>query len=454
MVFTTHFLAVGFLASAALLVATAPSHVSALVLPKGQYSREDQHLFQHYDPDLHSSCSAHSESDKTPVSSLLQAKNFPKLKNDLLLRAARGEKTERAPVWVMRQAGRYLPEFRKIRDEYDFFTICRTPELATEVTLQPVDRFDGLLDAAIIFSDILVVPQALGLEVEMLPGKGPHLPNPLVTPDDMHRRIRQKVDVHKELQYVFDAITMTRHALDGRVPLIGFVGGPWTLMAYMTEGGGNRMLSKVKSWMYEHPDVSHELLQRITDVAVKFLVGQVQAGAQMLQIFESFAGDLGPRDFDRFSLPYLKQIAERVKEELGKDAVPMSVFAKGAWYALDVLAESGYDVVSLDWTHHPKDAKAVMKGRVTLQGNLEPNVLVGSDEEIVKETEKMVRAFGSSGRYIANLGHGVVPGVPVESMELFLKTVHKVGRQLAEQAAQNEEDEVEDEEESEDGFSA
>ncbi|KAF9299249.1 Uroporphyrinogen decarboxylase in heme biosynthesis [Mortierella antarctica] len=359
---------------------------------------------------------------------------FPPLKNDLILRAARGEKTERAPVWVMRQAGRYLPEFRAERVENDFFKICRTPELATKVTLQPIDRYEGLLDASIIFSDILVIPQAMGLQVEMIPGKGPHFPDPLVVPSDMSR-LRQDVDVNKDLKYVFEAITMTRHALRGRVPLIGFVGAPWTLMAYMIEGGGSKTLSKAKEWIFKHPKASHELLARITDVCVDFLVGQVRAGAQMLQVFESWGGELGPHDFELFSLPYLAQIATRVKAELGSEhAVPMSVFAKGSWYALDKLSMIGYEIVSLDWTHSPEHAKAATKGRVTLQGNMDPNLLYGGDEAIVAAVERMVRGFGSTGRYIANLGHGILPTVPVEAMELFLKTVHRVGLEVAAEA--------------------
>ncbi|KAK3847895.1 MAG: uroporphyrinogen decarboxylase [Linnemannia gamsii] len=353
------------------------------------------------------------------------------MKNDLILRAARGEETERVPVW----AGRYLPEFRKVREEHDFFEMVRTPELATKVTLQPIDRYDGLLDAAIIFSDILVVPQALGLVVEMLPGKGPYMPNPLTTPEDM-RRLKKHVDVHKELQYVFDAITMTRHALEGRVPLIGFTGAPWTQMAYMVEGGTSKTLSKAKTWIFQYPKESHALLQRITDVSVDYLVAQVHAGAQLLQIFESWAGELAPIEFEKFSLPYLIQIARRVKAELGPDrAVPMIVFAKGAWFALDKLSEpgSGFDVVSLDWSHTPQGAKAVTKGRVTLQGNLDPTVLLGGENAIVEATERMVRGFfgGSRRGYIANLGHGVLPDVSVDAMEVFLKTVHRVGREVA-----------------------
>ncbi|KAF9153308.1 Uroporphyrinogen decarboxylase in heme biosynthesis [Linnemannia schmuckeri] len=417
--------------TAVLLVSTL---TSALVVP-----RVEQYPFSSISPSS-SSVSRWTEEQVDPT-----GKTFPRLKNDLILRAARGEVTERVPVWVMRQAGRYLPEFRKVREEHDFFKVVRTPELATKVTLQPIDRYDGLLDAAIIFSDILVVPQALGLVVEMVPGKGPSLPNPLASPEDM-KRLKQKVNVHKELQYVFDAVTMTRHALEGRVPLIGFTGAPWTQMAYMVEGGGSRTFSKAKTWIFQYPKESHELLQRITDVSVDYLVAQVHAGAQMLQIFDSWAGELGPNEFEKFSLPYLIQIARRVKAELGSEkAVPMIVFAKGAWFALDKLSDpsSGFDVVSLDWSHTPAGAKAVSRGRVTLQGNLDPTVLLGGEDAIVEATVKMVRGFFGGKKYIANLGHGILPDVSVDAMEVFLKTVHRVGREVAAEGWSEGEGEVE-----------
>ncbi|KAF9919713.1 Uroporphyrinogen decarboxylase in heme biosynthesis, partial [Linnemannia zychae] len=337
--------------------------------------------------------------------------------------------------------------FRKVREKHDFFEIVRTPELATQITLQPIDRYDGLLDAAIIFSDILVVPQALGLQVEMLPGKGPSFPHPLVTPKDMDR-LKTCVDVHKELKYVLDAITMTRHTLQGRVPLIGFTGAPWTQMAYMVEGGGSKTFSKVKKWIFHYPQESHSLLQRITDVSVDYLVAQVHAGAQMLQVFDSWAGELGPQDFEKFSLPYLIQMARRVKAELGPErAVPMTIFAKGAWFALEKLAdpESGYDVVSLDWSFIPARARAIVEKQdgqrgVVLQGNLDPTVLLGDMKTIAEATETMVRGFfkrdegkkgGRRGKYIANLGHGILPEVDVNAMEIFLKTVHRTGREVA-----------------------
>ncbi|CAG8482613.1 5099_t:CDS:2 [Ambispora leptoticha] len=358
--------------------------------------------------------------------------DFPPLKNDLLLRAATGQPTERAPVWIMRQAGRYLPEFNKEREKHDFFTICRTPELATRVTLQPINRYDGLLDAAIIFSDILVVPQALGMVVEMIPGKGPNFPEPLVLPEDL-KKLKEVVDVNKELGYVFDAITMTRKALEGRVPLIGFIGAPWTLMAYMIEGGGSSSLSKAKTWIFKYPADSHKLLQKITDIAVDFLVGQIKAGAQIVQVFESWGGELSPHDFNTFSLPYLKQIAQRVKKQLSQDglpSVPMIIFAKGSWYAIESLSEIGYDTISLDWTVDPAYAKLITKDRITLQGNMDPCMLFGGDDAIRATVRKMLTAFGTNRRYIVNLGHGILPTVDPEATRVFLETVHSVGLEL------------------------
>ncbi|ORX61377.1 uroporphyrinogen decarboxylase [Hesseltinella vesiculosa] len=357
--------------------------------------------------------------------------NFPPLKNDLILRVSRGEKVERAPIWIMRQAGRYLPEFHTVRQHHSFFDICRTPELACELTLQPIDRYGPLLDASIIFSDILVIPQALGLEVIMEPGRGPVFPAPLVTPDDMQRLVKD-VNVDEALGYVYKAITLTRHRLDGRVPLYGFIGAPWTLMAYMIEGGGAKSLHKSKSWLWKHTEASHELLQRITDVAVTFLVGQVRAGAQMLQVFDSWAGELSPHDFTTYSLPYIKQIAARVKEELtaqGLDQVPMTIFAKGAWFALEQLVDIGYEVVSLDWTIDPEYARQVTKGKVVLQGNMDPSVLYGGNDAIIETATRMVKAFGNS-QHIGNLGHGVLPTVDPEALKVYLETVQRVSAEI------------------------
>ncbi|XP_077981238.1 uroporphyrinogen decarboxylase-like [Glandiceps talaboti] len=355
--------------------------------------------------------------------------NFPQLKNDLILRAARGEKTERVPVWVMRQAGRYLPEFKEMRAENDFFTVCQTPSKACEVTLQPIRRFD--LDAAIIFSDILVIPQALGLSVQMVPGKGPTFDDPITTVADMDRLVKN-VDVNETLGYVFDAITLTRHKLEGKVPLIGFAGSPWTLMAYSIEGGGSTTFSKAKAWLYKHPEASHQFLQIITDVTVDYLVGQVLAGAQLLQVFDSHAGILGYELFCKFSLPYLRQIAERVKEKLQNQSVepvPMIVFAKGAHYALEELSESSYDVVGLDWTMKPKVARQQVGGKVSLQGNLDPCAIYSSKQEIGISVRNMISEFGTQ-KYIANLGHGIYPDADPEHLKAFIDAVHKHSEEM------------------------
>jgi uroporphyrinogen decarboxylase len=343
---------------------------------------------------------------------------FPPLENDLLLRTARGESTDRTPVWMMRQAGRYLPEYRAVREEHAFFDVVETPELAAEVTIQPVDRFP--LDAAILFSDIMVVPEALGLTVKMVSGQGPTFPDPLTTPDEMERLVEPDVD--DALGHVFDALTVTRNQLDGRVPLIGFAGAPWTLMAYMVEGGGSKSYRHARAWLYEHPEASKALLQRITDVVVEYLVKQVDAGAQMLQVFDSWAGLHGPETFRTFCLPYLEEIATRFKRE--HPDVPIVVFAKGAHYGLDALADTDYDVISLDWTMDPKSARRTVGDRAVLQGNLDPCALYAAPDALRREVQHMLAGFGPH-QHIANLGHGMLPDHDPEHAGVFVDAVHE-----------------------------
>ncbi|CCE65699.1 hypothetical protein TPHA_0M01240 [Tetrapisispora phaffii CBS 4417] len=357
---------------------------------------------------------------------------FAPLKNDLILRAARGEVVERPPCWIMRQAGRYLPEYHDVKGKRDFFETCRDAEVAAEITIQPVRRYKGLIDAAIIFSDILVIPQAMGMKVELIDGKGPHFPEPLRTPSDLQKVLDYEVDVLKELDWAFKAITLTRKNLNGEVPLFGFCGGPWTLLVYMSEGGGSRLFRYAKEWINLYPELSHKLLQKITDVAVEFLAQQVVAGAQILQVFESWGGELSSVDFDEFSLPYLKNIVERVPKrliELGiTEHVPMTVFSKGSWYALDKLCNSGFDTVSLDWSWDPKEAVKINNGRVVLQGNLDPGVIYGSDEIITKKVQYMIENFnGSKKNYIINFGHGTHPFMDTEKIRFFLKECHRLG---------------------------
>ncbi|GMM28807.1 uroporphyrinogen decarboxylase [Martiniozyma asiatica (nom. inval.)] len=355
---------------------------------------------------------------------------FPELKNDLILRAARGETVERAPCWLMRQAGRYLPEYHEVKGGRDFFETCRDAEIASAITIQPIDHFEGLIDAAIIFSDILVIPQAMGMDVQMIDKVGPRFTQPLRDPQDLSR-VNFNCNVSKELEWAFKAITLTRINLKGRVPLLGFCGAPWTLMCYMIEGGGTKIFRFVKEWIFKYPEESHRLLQGITEVAIEFLALQVKAGAQMLQIFESWGGELASGDFDKFSLPYLKQIADRLPvrlAELNLEKVPMTVFAKGSWYALDKLCDLNYDVVSLDWLWSPSEAVKIAKGRVTLQGNMDPCVVYGSKEVITAEVERMFKEFnGGKKNYIVNFGHGTHPFMDPEQVEWFLKECHRVG---------------------------
>jgi uroporphyrinogen decarboxylase len=315
----------------------------------------------------------------------------------------------------------------------DFFETCRDAEIASAITIQPIDHFDGLLDAAIIFSDILVIPQAMGMEVKMIDKVGPQFPEPLRTPEDLER-LTKDVDVLKELDWAFKAITLTREKLNGRVPLFGFCGAPWTLMVYMIEGGGSKMFRFAKEWLFKYREASHELLQRITDVAVEFLAQQIVAGAQILQIFESWGGELAPAEFKEFSLPYLRQISSKLKprlKELGiTEDIPLTVFAKGSWYALDDLCESGYNCVSLDWSYDPSQAVKVANGRVTLQGNLDPGIIYGSDETITRKVEEMIHGFGGGKQhYIINFGHGTHPFMDPKKIRHFLEECHRIGSQ-------------------------
>lgn len=354
--------------------------------------------------------------------------NFPPLKNNLILRACRGEPVNRVPVWVMRQAGRYLPEYLSIRREHSFFEVCRTPSICCEVTLQPLRRFD--LDAAIIFSDILVVPQALGMQIDMIPKEGPRFAQPLNVPADINLRIDRTRKASVELKYVYDAIRLTRHRLEGRCPLIGFSGAPWTLMSYMIEGKGSETQSKAKKWLYTYVEESHDLLQLLTHFIIEYLIEQVCAGAQLLQIFESHCSCLNHDLFIRFSLPYLRQIARAVRDGLSKREiphVPMIIFAKDAHYALDELCSSSYDVVGLDWSITRRQIRAIREKypSITLQGNLDPCALYASNQDIEKSTKQMLEIFGTKS-YIANLGHGIYPDVPIDSVKQFVESVHRL----------------------------
>ena len=335
------------------------------------------------------------------------------MKNDLLLKALRGETTDRVPVWMMRQAGRYLPEYMVLRKQYGFFERCQTPELAAEITLQPVDIIG--VDAAILFSDILVVPQAMGLEVQLIESKGPVLPDPVRTATDMQRVVVP--DVQDRLHYVFDAIRLIKERLDGRVPLIGFAGSPWTLLCYMVQGKGSKTFDEAKAFCYTQPELAHRLLQMITDTTIAYLKGQIRAGADAIQLFDSWGGLLGPEDFEVLSLQYMRQIVAAVKDE-----APVVVFAKGAWHALDAMAATGAHGLGLDWCIKADIARQLAGKQVTLQGNFDPAKLLSPIPVIKKEVKQMLRSFGKD-RYIANLGHGILPNVPVDHARAFVDTV-------------------------------
>src|ERR1700722_6837705 len=285
------------------------------------------------------------------------------IKNDLIIKALRGESTERTPVWMMRQAGRYLPDYRKLRDKYDFFTRVQTPELATEITLQPVNQIG--VDAAILFSDILVVLQAMGLEVQLIENKGPVLPDPVRSIADLSRV--SVPDVEETLGYVFDAIRLTKVELNNRVPLIGFAGAPWTLLCYMVEGKGSKTFDLVKTFCYTQPELAHRLLQMLTDTTIAYLKQQVKAGADVIQLFDSWGGLLSPDDFEIFSLKYIRQIIHALMKE-----VPTILFAKGAWCSIPEMVNTGATCIGLDWCIRPEAARKMAGAGITLQGNLDP----------------------------------------------------------------------------------
>ncbi len=335
------------------------------------------------------------------------------LQNDLILRAARGEKTERTPVWLMRQAGRILPEYRAVRANVrDFIELVETPELAAEVTIQPVDILG--VDAAIIFSDILVIPQAMGCPYKMLENKGPWFENTIRTPDDLQKL--HIADPEKDLGFVLEAIKITKKGLNNRVPLIGFAGAPWTILAYMTEGSGSKTFSVARKVLYTQPEFAHQLLQMITDSTIAYLKAQVKAGADMLQLFDSWAGILSPAQYATFSTPYIKQICDAITE------VPLTVFAKGAFFALEDLGKLSCNTIGLDWNMDIAHSRKLIGNNKTLQGNLDPCLLYADHSTIKKETEKMLQAFGSS-HHIANLGHGLYPDTNPESVKVFVQTV-------------------------------
>jgi uroporphyrinogen decarboxylase len=336
------------------------------------------------------------------------------MKNDLLIRAAKGESIDRYPVWIMRQAGRILPEYRAVRSSVkDFKALVKNPELCCEVTLQPVDILG--VDAAIIFSDILVVPEAMGLDYEMIEQKGPWFEKTIRSAEDLPM-ISSKIDVSDRLSYVLDAISLTKKTLDSRVPLIGFAGAPWTIFCYMVEGKGSKTFSESRKILYQDPILAHNLLSQITDVTIEYLKLQMKHGADLVQVFDSWAGILSRAQYQEFCLPYLQKICDAIPE------IPVTIFAKGAISSLPDLAKLNCNTLGLDWNMDVNSTRELVHETKTLQGNLDPCVLYGTHQNIELETKKMLRSFKSK-RHIVNLGHGIYPDTDFEKVKTFINTV-------------------------------
>ena len=340
------------------------------------------------------------------------------LQNDLYLKALAGEPVPRPPVWMMRQAGRYLPSYLKLQEKYDFFTRCETPELVAEITCLPIDEIGP--DAAILFSDILVVPRALGQSIRMISGEGPVLDDPIQSAQQA--MALKPVDAEVALEYVMNGIRATNERLDDRVPLIGFAGAPWTLLCYMVEGRGSKDFSRAKAFCYQHPEAARHLLSLLTDVTVDYLNAQIRAGVHAVQVFDSWAGLLSPDDFNTFAMPCLQRITEEVR------GAPVVLFAKGAWYALELLSwQTRAAALSIDWTVGPEVARQAVGWDITLQGNYDPSRLLSPVPVIREQVKRMIDRFGKD-RYIVNLGHGILPNVPVDHARAFVDAVKSYSR--------------------------
>ena len=335
--------------------------------------------------------------------------------DSLFIRACFKQPTERTPVWIMRQAGRYLPQYRAVRAGHSFTDMYKTPDLATEVTLQPLDILG--VDAAILFSDILVVPEAMGMELNFLEGKGPVFADPLRTEQQLKNL--NAVEATRDLGFVMQAIKQIRRALGDRVPLIGFCGAPWTLATYMVEGGASRNYRHIKEWRFKRPDLLENLLNRITESLIAYCRAQMDAGAQAIQIFDSWAGLLDAEGFERFALKPVKKLLAAIR----RPGVPLIYFPKGGMLWLEKLNQLDADVIGLDWNVDPVEAQRITAGRFALQGNLDPTALYADPEQVRRHTLKMLAAFGDGTGHVANLGHGILPDIPVESARAFVETI-------------------------------
>jgi uroporphyrinogen decarboxylase len=348
------------------------------------------------------------------------------LKNDRYLRALLKQPVDYTPVWVMRQAGRYLPEYREVRAKAgDFMTLCTTPEMACEVTLQPLRRYD--LDASIIFSDILTIPDAMGLGLHFVTGEGPKFEKVIRSKADIDNLAVP--DMEDSLGYVMDAIRLTRREIDGKVPLIGFSGSPWTLACYMVEGGSSKDFGKIKGMMFDSPKEMHALLNVLADSVTVYLNAQIAAGAQAIMLFDTWGGTLSGPNYKEFSLAYMEKIVQGLNRESEGRTVPVTLFSKGGGQWLEAMAATGVDAVGLDWTTDIADAKARIGDKVALQGNMDPCVLYASADRVEQEVKSVIDGFGDGTGHVFNLGHGIHPTVNPDNMTRLVDTVHAHSRQ-------------------------
>ncbi len=338
------------------------------------------------------------------------------MKNDLLLRAIRKEKIERPPVWIMRQAGRYLKEYMAVKANYDFMTMCRTPELASEVSKQPIDIIG--MDAGIIFSDILVPVEAMGIKVTFEKDHGPKLHNPVRDIEDINNLVVP--DPETSMPFVAESIKLFRESLNDDIPVLGFSGSPWTLASYMIEGGGSKNYTKIKSMMYNEKKHFFELMEKISETVVKHLYNQIKAGVSVVQVFDTWAGMLSYSDYVEYAFPYQKKVIQEIKK---LSDTPVTLYINGCGNILEKMVETGADIISIDWMLDLAQAKKRVGDKVVLQGNLDPCVLYGSPEFVKAKTIETIEKFGSKTGHIFNLGHGVLPDIPRENVKIMVDTV-------------------------------
>ena len=347
------------------------------------------------------------------------------LKNDRFLRALLKQPVDRTPIWIMRQAGRYLPEYRATREKAgDFMSLCMNPELACEVTLQPLDRFD--LDAAILFSDILTIPDAMGLGLYFEEGEGPKFKSPICTATDIKKL--PVPDPEEELKYVMDAVRTIKRELDGRVPLIGFSGSPWTLATYMIEGGSSKSFSQSKRMLFDEPELAHQLLGKITESVISYLNAQIAAGAQAVMIFDTWGGSLNPAMYREFSLRYMSNIVDKLERENDGRQVPVILYTKGGGLWLNDMADTGCDALGLDWGTDIHWARQQVGDRVALQGNMDPTTLYASPATIREEAAKILAAYGEGSGHVFNLGHGITPDINPDHVATLVDAIHELSQ--------------------------